>query len=152
LCLSKVVRALFLINDAKVQKIFQTTKYFSYFFNQKAKIFWLFISCAKNSNSMAQNFTDFAQISTISFPVLTTTPHAARRNFSVIYTLTTLFTKYYILLYIIFIILINSSQFLPPSHCKTKKVAACGVLRAVWYYHNVRILGAYKMDVNIIFL
>ena len=32
LCLSKVVRALFLINDAKVQKIFQTTKYFSHFF------------------------------------------------------------------------------------------------------------------------
>jgi hypothetical protein len=39
LCLSKVVRALFLINDAKVQKIFQTTKYFSHFFNQKAKYF-----------------------------------------------------------------------------------------------------------------
>ena len=33
LCLSKVVRALFLINDAKVQKISQTTKYFSHFFN-----------------------------------------------------------------------------------------------------------------------
>ena len=32
LCLSKVVRALFLINDAKVQKISQTTKYFSHFF------------------------------------------------------------------------------------------------------------------------
>ena len=32
---------------------------------------------------MAPNFTDFAQISTISFPVLTTTPHAARRNFFV---------------------------------------------------------------------
>ena len=27
LCLSKVVRALFLINDAKVQKIFQTSKF-----------------------------------------------------------------------------------------------------------------------------
>ena len=50
---------------------------------------------------MAPNFTDFAQISTISFSVLTTTPHAARRNFSVIYTLTTLFVEYYILLYIL---------------------------------------------------
>ena len=101
LCLSKVVRALFLINDAKVQKIFQTTKYFSHFFNQKAKIFWLFISCAKNSNSMAPNFTDFAQISTISFPVLTTTPHAARRNFSILHTRSILSLEYYILLYIL---------------------------------------------------
>ena len=39
LCLSKVVRALFLINDAKVQKISQTTKYFSHFFIKKQKYF-----------------------------------------------------------------------------------------------------------------
>ena len=39
LCLSKVVRALFLINDAKVQKIFQTTKYFSHFLSKKQKYF-----------------------------------------------------------------------------------------------------------------
>ena len=32
LCLSKVVRALFLINDAKVQKLFQSTKLFTTFF------------------------------------------------------------------------------------------------------------------------
>ena len=37
LCLSKVVRALFLINDAKVQKIFQTSKYFSHFFLSKSE-------------------------------------------------------------------------------------------------------------------
>ena len=39
LCLSKVVRALFLINDAKIQKLFQTTKYFSHIFVKKQKYF-----------------------------------------------------------------------------------------------------------------
>ena len=101
LCLSKVVRALFLINDAKVQKIFQTTKYFSHFFNQKAKIFWLSISYAKNRNFIASKITDFAQISITSSPVLTSTPHAARRNFSVLHTRNILSLEYYILLYIL---------------------------------------------------
>ena len=39
LCLSKVLRALFLINNAKVQKMSQTTKYFSHFFIKKQKYF-----------------------------------------------------------------------------------------------------------------
>jgi hypothetical protein len=101
LCLSKVVRALFLINDAKVQKIFQTTKYFSHFFIKKAKIFWLSISYAKNRNFIASEITDLAQISTTSSPVLTSTPHAARRNFSVLHTRSILPLEYYILLYIL---------------------------------------------------
>ena len=132
LCLSKVVRALFLINDARevkgecktelvrallsrslhsqfiflnalqsVQKIFQTTKYFSHFFNPKAKIFWLSISYAKKRNFFASKITDFAQISTTSSPMLTSTPHAARRNFSVLHTRSILSLEYYILLYIL---------------------------------------------------
>ena len=79
LCLSKVVRALFLINDAKVQKIFQTTKYFCHFFNQKAKIFWLSISYPMSRNFIATKFTFSVQISTASSPAfsLHRTPHAA---------------------------------------------------------------------------
>ena len=48
-----------------------------------------------NRNFVASKFTDFVQTSTISYPMLTITPHAARRNFSVYHTCNILSLQYY---------------------------------------------------------